>query len=207
MMNNSKTPILAIILGSILFGGSFAVGASSDRVEVPADLTRNFAYPKVDEIAPIAPEVSTTKSESKKIGSSVATIPVTTRKQKQHRTTPISRKIRVERSQSDVNTPVSPAKVVPTNNDLNDLPNSSAAIEQVLSEPIDNLSQTGKKDRIEAKDTQKVQPEVKQSQTEEKIAVKSSPEKSAKEINPQPIVVESPKQLTPEPPTPSEASE
>ncbi len=211
-MNNSKTSILAMIAGSILFVTSFAIGASSDRVEVSTDRTSSFAYPKVDEIAPIAPEISTTKPELKQKSStvdkssSVAAMPVVA--PKQHRVSPISKKFRakIERRR-DVKIPVSPANKVPLDVDRGDRPNPTVTIEKAVSDLSENVSQTVKKQQPNEVEPKEIRAEINQSQEAEKIAPKSSPEKSAKDLKPELPAVEAPKELTPETPTPSEASD
>jgi hypothetical protein len=206
-MNNSKTSILAMIVGSILFGTSFAIGASSDRVEVSADRTSSFTYPKVDEIAPIATELSTTKPESKQKSSSVAAIPVAD--PKEHRVARISKKLRakIDRRRS-VKTRISPTNnEIPLDDDRQDRPKPIVVIEKAVADLSDNVSQNAEKQQQKEEEPKQLREEIKQTQPEEKIAPKSSPEKSVKEIKPELPAVEAPKELTPETPTPPEASE
>jgi hypothetical protein len=210
-MNNSKTSILAMIAGSILFGTSFAIGASSDRIEVSADRTSSFTYPKVDEIAPIAPEISTTKPEAKQKSSSVAAMPVVATEQ--DRVAPISRKLRarIDRRRN-VNIPASPVNKVSLDDDLKDRPRRIIVIKKAVADLNDNVSQTAEKQQPKEQETKQIREEIKQIQPEEKITDKSSPEKSApeksvKEIKPELPAVEAPKESTAEPPTSPEALE
>lgn len=226
-MNNHKTSILAIVTGSILFSSSFAIGANSHRLESPTDRTSNFVYPKVDEIAPIEQQTATTEPTQKerttrrrKTITATATATTTTTKrnsiaalttavpQQHNRITRSSRKMHVRKTETSVAIPVSPANEQPLEDDNNDI-STPVAITEKASPLSNEATQPDRKQQVQKDDAPKeVRAEIKQvkkeekeeinqPKKEEKIATKSSPSKSEKEVEIEPPAPSEP--FTPDP--------
>jgi hypothetical protein len=199
MMNNYKTYILAIFAGTTLFGGSFAIGANSNQVQTLSDNTRNFAYPKVDEIAPVEPQTATTEPKQKERKRRNSTAAITAVAPKHHPIAP-TKKVRVRVTEPSVDIPVPSAHEIPLDDDRNDSSNPAITSE----DPVSNANE--KQQSKQKDEPQEVPEEPKQIQPKEKVVIKPSPEKSAKEVTPKDTAVEAPTEVKPESPTAPDSS-
>jgi hypothetical protein len=197
MMNNSKTYILAILAGTTLFGVSFAIGANSERVQTLSDNTRNFAYPKVDEIAPVEPQTATTepKQKERKRRSSTAAIATAAPK---HRSIAPAKKVR-KITEPSVDIPVPSVDEMSMDDDRNASPNPAKTIEEVVTHANEKATQPPEKQQSKQEDKpQEVPEETKQIQPKEKVVIKPSSEKSVKEETPKHSPVTAPTEAKPE---------
>ena len=131
-MNNSKTYILATIGAAVLFSSSFAIGAHSNRVQTPSDNTSNFAYPKVDEIAPALPQTDTTEPKQKERKTRSNSTTATSILTPKHHRIITSRKVRAKITQPTVAIPVPPPNEIPIDGDTDDRQNPTTIIEKAV---------------------------------------------------------------------------
>jgi hypothetical protein len=198
MMNNSKTYILAILAGATLFGVSFAIGANSDRVQPLSDNTRNFAYPKVDEIATVEPKTATTEPKQKERKRRNSTAAIATAAPK-HRSIAPTRKVRVKVTEPSVDIPVPAAGKTPLDDDGNASQNPVKTMEEAVTHATEKASQPDEKQQSKPEEKpQEVQEENKQIQPKEKVVIKPSPEKPRKEVTPKDSPVAVPTEAKPE---------
>jgi hypothetical protein len=205
-MNNYKTYILATIAGSTLFSLSFAIGANSNRIQTSSENTRNFVYPKVDEIDRVESSAASTKAGHRKTKISTDEISVVAPKHHRHteaapitRTTRISKKVPVKTTQPSIDIPVSPPGEIPVDRDLSDRQNPVDILKKVASESKDKVRQSDEKQPSKQAEPQEIKEEIEQTKEEKKIAPKASPEKAPKEIAPEHKTIDTPKEAKSEP--------
>jgi hypothetical protein len=196
-MKNSNNYILATIGGAVLFGLSFAIGAHTDRVQTPADNTRNFAYPKVDESVPVEQQAATAKQMQKERKASGSTPAITAVAPQHHRITP-ARKKRVRITQPTVTIPVPPANKTPVDDDNNEnqIP---GIIEDKVADSSDKIDRSAEEQHSKAEEkaaTKEVRGKTPSTEPEDGVVKKGSSKTSGKEGTP---VEEVPKEVKPEP--------
>jgi hypothetical protein len=197
MMNNYKTYILAIFAGATLFGVSFAIGANSNQVQTLSDNTRNFAYPKVDEIAPVEPQTATTEPKQKERKRRNSTAEIATAAPK-HRSIAPTRKVRVKVTEPSVDIPVPAAKTAP-DDDRYDSQNPVKTMEEAVTHANEKDSQPSEKQQSKPEEKpHEAQEEIKPIQPKERVVIKPSPEKPAKEVTPKDSPVAAPTEVKPE---------
>jgi hypothetical protein len=200
MMNNSKTYILAILTGTTLFGVSFAIGANSNQVQTLSDNTRNFAYPKLDKIAPVEQQTATTEPKQKERKRRTSTAAITAVAPK-HRSIAPTRKVPVKVTEPSVDIPVPAAGKIPLDDDLNASPNPATAIENAITNANEKASQTNEKQQSkQEEESPKVQEETKPIKPKERVVIKPSPEQSPKEVTPKDSPVAAPTEVKSESP-------
>jgi hypothetical protein len=198
MMNNYKTYILAILAGGTLFGVSFAIGANSDRVQTLSDNTRNFAYPKVDEIAPVDRQTAMTEPKQKERKRRNSTAEIATAAPK-HRSIAPTRKARAKITEPSMEIPVPSADKTPLDDDRDASQNPVKTMEEAVTHANEKDSQSSEKQQSKPEEKpQEAQEEIKQIQPKERVVIKPSPEKPAKEVTPKDSPVAAPTEVKPE---------
>jgi hypothetical protein len=196
-MKNSKNYILATIGGAVLFSLSFAIGAHTDRVQTPADNTRNFAYPKLDESVPVEQQAATAKQIQKERKRSGSTSGITAVAPQHHRVTP-ARKKRVRITEPTVTIPVPPANKTPVDEDNNE-DRIPGIIEDKIADSSDKIDRSAEEQHSKAEEkaaTKEVPGKTPPKEPEDSVVTKGSPKISGKEVTP---VEEVPKEVKPEP--------